>query len=325
MPKTLLIVGDSPLNLLIAQELDQETARLAHLNVVLLSRDDRLIYGPKLTSLIKLPDFPSKKSLLDHVKVKTASVKQINLKEQRLTTEKEALDYDYLVLDQTPQYSASELDQISNDFRQLVYHWQAKQRQAKTVQAKLAVLGATLAGYQLALAAASDVQKLKAARSLKIQAEYSSGSAVGQFLKENNVGAYKLTEKLAGLRIKAPSVMVAGKTVRGAKIDHSGQIMVDHKLNPEGFPEVFVIGGLHRSVTNLLRADKVLAEAVAANIERTLEKKNTKLVQWPESAGLLVCGEKILGFAGRLASNRVRGRILFNLDQRLYRQLTKKA
>lgn len=324
MRKTVLIVGDSSLSLLLARSFDAELARLAHLDVCFLTRDENFVYYPQLTTLVGRKAFRKKQSLLRHVRVVKGVAKQVNLKERRLVSDRGVLDYDYLIIDQTPTFTQTEIEKISTQFKELIAHIKAKHHQERSVRARFAVLGDSVASYQVALAAAADMLKMAGNlwRSLKIQTDYPSNQTIKEFLKFNGVGTTKTAELIPGIVIHAPGETLSGRSIRGALIDHHGRVMVNQYLSPDNYPETVIVATAARSRTNLLRVDQTLASQIAANIERLLEGKRQVAIDLPRDSALLTGGNSTIGWLGAMTSSRLRSRLLRSLDQRAYRRLT---
>src|SRR3989344_3587991 len=86
MRKSVVIVGDSPLSVLVARLLDRDLARETHIEAIHLTRDDSLVYAPHITSLLGKHSFPSKSGLYNNVSCRKTTVKQINLIDRRVTS-----------------------------------------------------------------------------------------------------------------------------------------------------------------------------------------------------------------------------------------------
>src|SRR3989344_9153145 len=113
MRKNIVIVGDSPLSVLVGRLLDRDLARESHIEVTHLTRDESLIYMPQVTTLLGRHDFPLKRSLYTNISCQKTTVKQINLHDRRLVTTSGIVDYDVLFLDLTPSYASSEIKKIA--------------------------------------------------------------------------------------------------------------------------------------------------------------------------------------------------------------------
>jgi len=327
MRRNVVIVGDSPLSLLVARALDQELARSAHIDVAYLSRDERLLYWPELTSLLGTRSGVGLAGLLKHVSFKKAAIKQINLIDRRVITSGGIFDYDFLFLDLTPIFTPTEVGKISQQCRRLVSEVQAKLNTGQQLRSRVTFAGEDVHSWQLATALASDllVHSGSVQRSIIIQAQFPSRPDLKQFLAANNVASRKTVGLLPGLTIGEPTGSIKSRLVRGALLDGADNFILRPSFNPEGHPNCLVVDGQSRLLTNLWRVDQTLAGRIADNIERFLAGNRQKEVELPKPAGVIKGADSIMAWVGSLESRRWRARAIAGLDRRFYHRIVGKS
>lgn len=324
MRKSVVIVGDSPLSVLVAKALDRDLAREAHIEVTHLTRDDSLIYAPNITSLLGRHTFPSKSKLYSNIDCQKTVVKQINLIDRRVITTSGVIDYDCLFLDLTASFLSSEITKISQQATRLISEIKAKINSGRNLRARITFAGEDAISWQLALALASDVSACPAIvqRALIVQAQYPSISKLKNFLAENGVASRKSVALLPGLTITAPTAPVKNRLVRGALLDDKDNFVLRDTLNPEGHPESIVVDSINRHQQDVLRVDQTLAVQIASNIERFLAGDRQRSINFPRSSGILKGQTNNFVWFGNLQSSHLRAKLISVLDQKFYRRLT---
>lgn len=323
MRKSVVIVGDSPLSVLVARLLDRELARQTHIEVVHLTRDDSLIYTPSLTSLLGRHDFPSKSQLYRNIRLQRTTVKQINLLDRRVITTSGVLEYDSLFLDLTPSFLAPEISKISQQAIRLINELQAKINSGRNLRARITLAGDDAMSWQMALALAADISTYPTTlqRAVIVQAQYPSISKLKDFLAENGVMTRKSVALLPGLTINAPTAPLKNRLVRGALLDDKDNFVLRDTLNPEGHPETIIVDSNGRSQQNILRVDQTLAVQIVANIENFLAGERQKTVNCPRPSGILKGRDGNFVWMGALESRRLKAKIISTLDSKFYRKL----
>lgn len=323
MRKSVVLVGDSPLSVLVARLLDRELARQTHIEVTHLTRDDSLVYSPSLTSLLGRHDFPSKSQLYRNIRLQRTTVKQINLIDRRVITTSGVLDYDSLFLDLTPSFLAPEISKISQQAVRLINELQAKINSGRNLRARITLAGDDVMSWQMALALATDISTYPAAiqRAVIVQAQYPSAPKLKDFLAENGVMTRKSVALLPGLTINAPTTPVKNRLVRGALLDDKDNLVLRDTLNPEGHPETIIVDSNGRSQQNILRVDQTLAVQVAANIECFLAGDRQKTVNCPRPSVILKGQTENFVWLGSLQSRRLKASLISKLDQKFYHRL----
>jgi hypothetical protein len=323
MRKSVVIVGDSPLSVLVARALDRDLARETHIEVTYLTRDDSLIYAPNLTSLLGRHTFPSKSKLYNNIVCQKTTVKQINLIDRRVITTSGVIDYDCLFLDLTPSFLSSEITKISQQALRLISEVKAKINSGHSLRARITFAGEDAMSWQLALALASDISAcpVTVQRSLIVQAQYPSISRLKDFLAENGVASRKSVALLPGLTINAPTAPIKNRLVRGALLDDKDNFVLRDSFNPEGRPESIIVVSKQRHQQDVLRADQTLAEQISSNIERFLAGDRQRAITCPRSSGILKGQTNDFVWFGNLQSSHLRARLISVLDRKFYRQL----
>lgn len=323
MRKNVVIVGDSPLSVLVARILDRDLARETHIEAVHLTRDDSFVYSSILTSLLGRHDFPSKSGLYRNIRLQRTTVKQINLIDRRVITTSGVLEYDSLFLDLTPSFLAPEISKISQQTVRLINELQAKINSGRNLRARITLAGDDTMSWQLALALAADISTYPTTlqRAVIVQAQYPSISKLKDFLAENGVLSRKSVALLPGLTINAPTAPLKNRLVRGALLDDKDNFVLRDTLNPEGHPETIVIDSNGRSQQNILRVDQTLAVQIATNIELFLAGDRQRTINCPRPSGILKGRGGNFVWLGNLQSRRLKAKIISILDQRFYMQI----
>lgn len=319
----MVIIGDSPLSVMVARFLDRQIARQAHIQVTHLTRDEAFIYWPSTVSLLGQQNFPTKKQLYRYVTLRPGVTKQINLNDHRVITTAGALDYDVLLLDLTPSYSVAELKKISEQCQRLINELKAKINSGHQVKARVSFAGEDASSWQLALALAADLSTFSVGlrRALSVQAQYQPTAALKDFFNTNGVNSGKTVGPLPGLTVAAPTAPLKSRLVRGAALDAKDQFIVRNTLNPEGHPELIVVNGSCRQTQNILRSDQTIANQIASNIERFLEGSRQKEIKLPKPSGLVSGHTSQLSWVGGLNLGGLRSWLVAGLDRKFYRSL----
>ena len=323
MSRRIVIVGDSPLSVLVGRQLDRDLAREAHIEVAHLTRDESFIYSPHITTLLGHQNFPLKNQLYRNVRSQKTTVKQINLVDQRVITTIGVIDYDAICLDLTPSYGRSEIKKIGQLVTRLINEIQAKFNSGRLLRARVTFAGEDIMSWQMALALAADTvaYPVPIQRALLIQAQYPSITILKEFLADNGVGSRKSVAPQPGLTINPPSSPLKNRLVRGALLDDKDNFVLRDTLNPEGHPESIVVDTKWRHRQNVLKVDQTLAVQIAANIERFLTGDRQRPIKLPRPSGILKGQKNDFVWIGDLESRRLKAKIIGQLDQRFYEKL----
>lgn len=321
MRKRLVVVGDSPLSFFVARSLDRELARQSHLEAVYLGRDRQLVYFPGLTTLLGQPDFINRAAAFTHFKVLKTKIRSINLIDRRLIGERDIIDYDYLVLDQTPVFTSDELKAIAEQSAEVIRRLKAATKLGRHLTAAIRFLGDLPVAWQVALALQSDLRSLdsQVASRLHLQVEANDGR-LGRFLRRQGLMSVATEALGAGFRVQAPSPSIISNRVKGLLLDQKAQAITTTALNLESHPEVFVIDGRCR-YQNLLRPAKAVAAQIAHNVEAMVVGSRLTAVEMPKAFYLLVGWEGLFLQFNSTISELLRASAIHTLDHAAYRRL----
>ncbi len=323
MHKTVVIVGDSPLSVLIGRLIDRDLARQTHIEAVHLTRDPSFVYAPRISSLLGKQSFTLKNRLYRHVSCQTTTVRQIDLIDRRVITTDGIVDYDALILDLTPTYTAEEIKKIAAQATRLINEVQAKAKSGQQLKARITFAGADAVSWQIALALAADLSVMSTAvqRALSVQAQFPPIAKLREFLVENGVTSRKSVALLPGLTIGAPKAPLKNRSVRGALLDDRDNFILRETLNPEGHPETIVIDGDWRLAPNILKVEQTLASRLVGNVERFLEGERQRPIHCPRPSGILKAQDGEFVWFGSLQSSGWRAKIIAWLDRGFYEKL----
>jgi len=274
MRKKIVIVGESPLSLFIAQALDRWVARQVEYQVVWVKRDQTLTAPSQFKSLTFPPKGIIAASSLDHVQLANSAVVGVNLAAEHIVLPKQVIGYDLLIVDQTPVYCSTELGQMATAVGSLFSAIQAARNLRQPKTATVAVSGQSVLSYQLALAILHDRRRFKIdPRSLVVQVERPADKALNSYLATQGcVMKSTLAGELgATLRLAPAKPPLAKAKVRGLPTDKNGEGRVTRQLNLRSHDNVWWFGETTRSWQNLGRFDHRLAAQVDAVIRGSIE------------------------------------------------------
>lgn len=309
----IVIVGHSPLAFFVAQGLNNDIARYAHLEVIWLTSDREISYLP--TYRLLAPNRTIRKiSALPNVRLVTDKIRSISLPNQRVVTEKRLVEYDYLFLDQTPWYTQTELAEVGQALQKLALHLKSK----KDIQAAGAIRlkGSTPLTWQLALLVRQELNRLRN-RQIRVEIERPKARLIAEFLKEQGITLDFSTRP--GFTVAAPTAQFASSRVRGMRIDRKERAISDG----EGFASrgVLVADQVAASERTLLRTLEAQARLFTAQLERLVTEKPTVAIEREPTAFLLKSDREIFLHFGGSTSRRVRARLVYNLDHSFWRRL----
>lgn len=324
MRRRIIIVGDSSLSFLIAKFLDEKCGPLTHLDIVYLSRDDKLIFWPDLQSLLGQKQLLTKKNIFEYLDFRVEKVRSLNLREQRLITDRKVYSFDYLVLDRTPIYTIGEIEKVKMEFLRLLTYLQSMDKQGRRRGAQIRIKGLSAYSWQLALSMAFDLRAMKVLGRVKVFAETTPNLAqIRQFLRDNYLDFREQQEVGVGFQVAAPSSPVNSRTVRGAQLDQQTGIITNAFFCPENHPNIFVIDSPVRSLQNIWRVNRTLASLITDNLLNRLENRRLRVIETLKPALLLKTADSLFLQLGNITSGRVRARLAYKLDRRTFYRLTK--
>jgi hypothetical protein len=283
----IVIVGNSPVSTLVAWLLDQNLARHTHLRVSYLSEEPELVYYPKLDTILGRNNWPSKKQLLGNVSFLHESVRSINLAAERIITADRQIEFDLLFIDQTPILTSAQLKTFSQASARLVNEIQARLKTGHKAVAQVRILGPDISSYQAALALSEDIKKLELRLNIGLVIEPPDQPKLRAFLQSEGLKIRSSGEVSAGFSLACPTSPVNNQAIHGLHLDKSGRAITNQWGSLDNHPQVFILDSDATEAQNLLRVQLTLAKQIVANLERKLDHRQLRVLEWPKSACLL--------------------------------------
>jgi len=307
------LVGNSPLAFFVAQGLNNDIARYAHLEVVWLTSDREMTFLPGERLLA--PNRGVRKSAaLANVRIVTDQIRSISLPNSRIVTEKRLIEFDYLFLDQTPWYTQAQLAEVSQALQKLVVHLKAKKDIRAAGAIRLKGQGALI--WQLALLVRHELLRLKN-RQIAVEVERPKTRAVAEFLKEHGVNLEFSTRP--GFTVAPPLPAFPSRKIKGMRIDQRERAVTDAEgLASRG---VLVAENASTSDRTLLRSLESQARAYSSQLERLATAAELTAIEREPAAFLLRSDRSLLLRFDRSTSQRVRARLVAKLENDLWKKL----
>jgi len=323
MTRHIVIVGDSPLALLTALQLQQSLSKHAHIEITLVSREKEIVYLPNQDTLLGRISSLRISSVLSDIKIKVTTVKQINLHDKRVITANGIIDYDYLILDQTATYQLTEIKKIQSQLQRLIQEVKVKNNSGKSIKVRVTFSSSNLETWQLALLFATDVAKLSTSqrRMLNLETSVDKQPWLKEFFEQNLVLTKKTVGQTPGITIGAPTKPVNNRQIRGALLNHVDRFILDSYLSPDDHPELTVIEPDNNTQTNILRLNSLLAKQIVRNIELYLDGKVKKSIDSSSKSGILRSDDRSLIFVEGVRLNTLAKKILNKSETNIYKQL----
>ena len=320
MRQRIVLIGESPLVLFLAEALDKSVANLVQTDVVWLTTEAAIICLSHQQSMSAHQKVINKKSHLNHVRLINNRVNSINLVERRLITDRGTLTYDYLFIDQASSYRPGELKTITDQLKKLTAAIKAAVNTGDKPAAEIFCKGQSAESYQLALNIRAELVHEQVARQVSVMCEGDRPDDLKKFLTAAGLKVGRRRLEKPGLTIQAPAILDLRK-IRGLKIDAQYQAMTGSTAQVLGHPEVMILNSRPRFRQNLLRFQKTLGQRLAKSLINIVESREPLTVELEQSALLLTHGEESFVWLGKLMSRRTRGRIIRQLDRRLHSKL----
>ncbi|QQG49929.1 MAG: hypothetical protein HZB70_03990 [Candidatus Berkelbacteria bacterium] len=308
------IIGDSPFAFLLARELDQDVARHAHVDIKLLTREDRLanLLDHRSGTAWKTIN---KRSALRHVALRAEAVKSVSLREKRLTTTKEILPYDILVVDQAPHFTSEELSRIEASIHKLILAVKSKPKSRAAINFQ----GEDASTWQLALLIKGWLGK-QHIQDVALTIPPTQNKALNDFLKGN--GLMLGRSKDPGITVAPCSPVVSPNKLKGAHIDRLDCVVSDAKALAKGYRDVLVRSG--DASTNLWRAEQTRAKLFSSQIARLVENEALRPLEL-EGAALGLSGNNgALTIVGSSQNTGLRAKTIIGLDLAFWRNLLRR-
>jgi hypothetical protein len=319
----IILIGQSPLSFFLARELDQKIGNLVQTEIVWLTKADSVVHLPSIAGLLNQRGLGLAVGRLSDVKVDHHGVQSINLADRRVITSRSILDFDYLLLDQTPTYTAAELAVIAAQLVTLLSGLQAGSTLKKNQRARIYCQGQMAEAWQLALLVQSDLRRHypRLVGAVEVLIDRPSGR-VGEFLRHEELKTATASRlQLPGLTVQAPTSPLANRKIRGLRLDDAGHALIDQFSSPLAHPNVFIFDRPERYQMNLLRVLRSQARAIADELVAQCEGRHRRHFDWHSPALLLRGSSRYYLSLGHLENDRTRARLVAGLDRRLRRQL----
>lgn len=279
MRKNIVLIGATPLQYFLAQELDDTLANDVQFNVIWLIDDDQLSLPSQKLFTFNKAKFLNVRQKFDNVKIVKTEVKSINLKQKRINTFRGPVNFEYLIIDQYQHINKGNLKEIEQQINRIILAVKAsvKLKSPKTVL--INCFDNSLAMAQLALQISSHIRNGagEVMRFIKISTQ--ATEPLRKFLVRNHV-LLDSEADLPGLTIRLPKPMVNLKDVKGLTLDDSGFAVIDAYFRPKEISGVFVLNGRKRTLLNSWRSQRSLARLVYRNLIRTLEGERLSYIHY---------------------------------------------
>lgn len=277
---------------------------------------------PTTTSLFELTAQTFKFKDVDEVTLMSSPIQSVNLRERRIITSSRTLDYDYLVIDQTPSFSADELVAVRQQLTTLLAGLQAAATAKKKLRARVYCQGSTAEAWQLALLIKADIKNHYPRLSSSVEVLIDlPGGHLADFLRREGLKAATANRlKEPGFSVHAPSTSVSNRRIRGLRLDGSGHAIVGANYSPIGFGNVIVIDSPDRQQISLLRVIQAQARQIAAELINQLDGSDRRELALASPA-LWLRGTGNYVALGTGEYRRTRARLIAGLDRRLWRSL----
>jgi len=321
MKRTIVIISDSPLGYFVARFLDRDIARRTENQVIFLTRHREVTYFPELHSVIGKKHYTLPVDRLPHIRTRITEVKSIHLTRRQIITSKELIDYDYLVLDQTPVFSIHDIEKIARESRRLITHLQAKQKTRLTTRAMIRCSGQSANSWQLALTLKADFDRLLTNLPVQVTVDLPKNKKLRQFLIAGGL-LEKTRGSLPGFSIASPSSPVSNRKIRGLTIDNEGYALADQYSRPINHPNALIVNHPHRLLQNILRTDRTQAQKLADSLKRLLDNQQPHVLEITQPALLLNNNQRHLVWLGHLVSDRLKAQLVSRVDKRSFHRLT---
>ncbi len=315
MPK-IAVIGNSSLAYFVAREFDREFARQVENEVVFIRSSKDIVHTIQAGKFDSNSIDVTKHFL--HVSFEIASIKSINLGEKRLVTSESVQDYDYLFVDQTPVYTATELLNIAYALRTVEAQLNSRKTQKEATYFRIAVKGTTVSSYQVALSAKQYFNR-HSIRNVTVEAELPAEEAVIEFLEHEGIN-HLSSRRQPGITIAAPHPPVNNRKVRSLHLDLGERAVVDQFGSPTHHPKVIYIDNEIRQLTNLWKSDQALAKQLAGSLIKEIETGKKNFI--PEFTPAFSLSGKFIWLSDQISTG-LRAKAVIKLDLSLFKKLSR--
>lgn len=283
----------------------------------LVTTDQELVHWPTL-ELFRPNRTLKKDTLLRHVQLKRQIIQSVSLRAGHVITTKAVLPFDFLILDQTPVYTQSELKTIRTSVQSLALHTNVP---TVTTTAAVRVKGKTVSGWQLALAIKNWLVRQRY-NHVAVEVEPPAEQKVQQFLEANGI-ICRLSRR-PGLTVAQPPPMIDTRRIKGLIVDESGQAITDAHALAKSRTNVLIRD--NRSITrrNLFRAEQTVAHAWCNQVNRLVEGQPPRAVEADQPALVLDSSREVLAMLGATITTGLRAQAVLELDKVFFAQLLRR-
>lgn len=309
----IVILGNSPLAFFVAQGLNNDIARYAHLEVIWLT-SEREVSFPASWRLLAPSRSAKKAAALPNVRIVTDQIKSVSAAARRVVTDKRVIEFDYLFLDQSPWYCQEDLKEVGRALQRLVV--QLKTRKDIRAAGAIRLRGQGALTWQLALSIRAELRRLKN-RQVAVEVERPRQRIVTDFLQENGIATEYSTRP--GFTVAAPAALFPSRKVKGIRIDQRERAIVDAGgLAGRG---VLIIDQANTADRTLWRALEGQARRITQQLEQLVTEKEPIVLDREPIAFVLRFERSLLMKFDKATSRRVRARFLYKLDSDLWKRL----
>lgn len=288
MTKNIVVVGNSLLSVLMCREIGKRLGPRVDYNLTYFT-DSPEIVNPHLVSLFGKLDKLDKSEILQESEIKVGQVKSVNLREKRLITTQGVQEFDYLIIDQTPYFSAQYLTSIREQLVNLFAAMSAQENIGKQPTSKVAVGGDSAIFWQLGLAIKRDAI-LHKVRRLSVELITPNDSEVEGFLKLNGLELRNSPSDLPGLHIKPEPSPVDLTKVKGLKLGEKHPL-VDQYHRSLTCKDLMIVRSDDMRLINLISVTRAMAKRFAWNVlndlnEEPITKREADLTRAAQLIGI---------------------------------------
>jgi hypothetical protein len=224
------------------------------------------------------------------------------------------IEFDYLFLDQTPWYTQEELKEVGRAIQRLLV--QLRSRKDIKAAGAIRLRGQGALTWQLALTVHAELKRLKD-RQISIEVERPRQRVVTDFLQEH--GIVPEYSNRPGFTVAAPIPAIPTRKIKGIRIDQRDRAIVDASgLAAKG---VIAVDQANTADRTLWRAIESQARRIAQQIELLVTGAELSALDREPVAFVLKADSSLLMKFDRASSRRVRARLLFKLDNDLWKRL----
>lgn len=315
MIKTIAVVGNSQLAFFIACHLDKALGDNTHIRLLWFTNTKKIntILGRKDTAYYNF----------EHLKIMQASIKGINLRDSRITTNRANYEYELLCVDQTPVYTSSEREKILDQFETLISSVRSKENRGIATKAKVSFLGKDAESVQLALDLAGRCLKdsSSAVSSMRVELPSTGNDKLDLFVKESGVSLRRSPHP--GIEVSPPITMFASDKIKGLRVDNSGRALTLASGEVPNHPNAIFIDNDDRLFQNIARSDWQLAKQISDNIEAKIDGGLEKPIDFNGRKQLHSSGINYFACLGSMVSKGARARAIASLERQFWSRLFK--